>query len=296
MQEVNSEPQPTHEGGSGATLRVLRAGTWLRRSSPLRRLEPLWARLQPAWDAAVGRATRNRGIVVGVNGDPLRLTPSYATYHASRVWEPEVHAAMTRTIGTGMSVLDVGAHVGLFTLAAARRVGPTGRVFAFEPSPATLVSLRRHITLNGFDDRVEVVPAAVGDIEGETPFYVYGETMSASVARASLDELSPGREAMPASEITVPVVTLDGLCTERGVRPDRVKIDVEGAELRVLRGAVELLHSHAEVICEIHPAQLEAAGGSEEELIAFVAQHGRTLVTVDDRRPDGIHHALLVRC
>jgi FkbM family methyltransferase len=232
--------------------------------------------------------------VVSVNGDPLRLTPSYAAYHATRGWEPELHAAVAPTIASGMAVLDVGAHVGLFTLTAALRVGPTGRVVAFEPSPQTLVSLRRHISLNGFDDRVEVVPAAVGDAEGEIPFFVHAETQSASIARASLAELRPGDGAMAATEIRVPVVTLDGFCAQHGVGPDRVKIDVEGAELRVLRGALELLHASADFVCEIHPAQLEAAGDSEEELIAFVEAQGRTLVKIDERE-DGIYHALLVR-
>jgi FkbM family methyltransferase len=242
----------------------------------------------------LGWATRNRGIVVDLNGDSLRLTPSYATYHATRGFEPEVHASLTRTIGSGMSVLDVGAHVGLFTLAAALRVGPTGRVVAFEPSPATLASLHRHIALNGFGDRVEVVPAVVGEVEGETAFFVSGETMSASVSRVSLDELSPGHRATRGTEIRVPAVTLDSFCAQRGIRPDRVKIDVEGAELRVLRGAVELLRGSADVVCEIHPAQLEAAGDSEEELIAFVNGHGRTLATIDERS-DGIYHAQLLR-
>lgn len=240
----------------------------------------------------MGWATRNRGIVVELNGDSLRLTPAYATYHATRGFEPEVHEAVTRKIGSGMSVLDVGAHVGLFTLAAALRVGPTGRVVAFEPSPATLANLHRHVALNGFGDRVEVVPAVVGEVEGETSFFIHGETMSASIARASVDELSPGQRAMPATEIHVPVVTLDGFCARRGIRPDHVKIDVEGGELQVLRGAEELLLSTADVVCEIHPAQLEAAGDSEEALIAFVTGHGRRLVTIDERS-DGIYHAHL---
>lgn len=277
---------------------LLRGGTWLRRSSPLRRLEPLWARLEPHWDAALDRASRRRGIAVTVNGDNLRLTPSYATYHTSRGWEPELHAELTRALEPGACVLDVGAHVGLFTLAAALRVGPTGRVIAFEAAPATAATLRRHVALNGFEDRVEIVSAAVGDVEGEIPFFVGGETMSASVTRASLDELRPQHAGAPdvtIREIRVPALTLDGFCARRTLQPDRVKIDVEGAELRVLRGAVELLRGPADIVCEIHPAQLEAAGDSEAELVALIEAHGRRLVKIDER-VDGIYHARLDRC
>lgn len=276
---------------------LLRGGTWLRRSSPLRRLEPLWTRLEPRWEAALDRASRRRGIAVTVNGDHLRLTPAYATYHATRGWEPELHAALTRTLEPGACVLDVGAHVGLFTLAAALRIGPTGRVIAFEAAPATVATLRRHVDMNGFGERVEVVSAAVGDVEGEIPFYVGDETMSASITRASLDELRPQRDDAPAfeiQEIRVPALTLDGFCHRRGVRATCVKIDVEGAELRVLRGAEAILRSSAEVFCEVHPAQLEAAGGSEDEFVALAARLGRAVLKIDER-DDGIYHARLAR-
>lgn len=278
------------------TLVFLRAGTWVRRSSPLRHLEPFWARVQPWWDSGLGKATRDRGIVVSVNGDAVRLVPAYAAYHASREYEPEVHAVLASKITPGMCVFDVGAHVGLFTLAAAFRVGENGHVVAFEPSPPTLASLHLHISLNGFDDIVEVVPAAVGKEEGETAFFLSGETMSASVTRASVDELRPGHEAsaVDVREIRVPVVTLDGFAAQRRIRPDVVKIDVEGAELQVLRGAPEILDSDAEVICEIHPAQLKALGDSEDELIEWVSQRGRALTRIDERS-DGIYHALLTK-
>lgn len=276
---------------------LLRAGTWIRRSSPLRRLEPLWARVEPRWNAALDRASRSRGIGVTVNGDRLRLTPSYAAYHASRGFEPEMHAALAQTLEPGDCVLDVGAHVGLFTLAAALRVGPTGRVICFEASPATVATLRRHVAMNGFGDRVAVVSAAAADVEGELTFFVGGETMSASLTRASVEELRPGHEDAPTfeiREIRVPAVTLDGYCARERVEPTHVKIDVEGAELRVLRGAEGILRGTADVVCEVHPAQLEAAGGSEEELAAFVAHTGRALVTIDERE-DGIYHARLAR-
>lgn len=233
-------------------------------------------------------------MVVDVNGDQLRLTPSYAGYHATRGFEPDVHAVLTTRIGAGMSVLDVGAHVGLFSLAAGIRVGSTGRVIAFEPTPATLAILRRHITLNALDDRVEVVPAVVGEEDGETTFFVHEDSMSASISRASVEELRPGEERVTATQIRVPVVTLDGICAAAGLEPNIVKIDVEGAELRVLCGATNVLRSDARILCEIHPAQLHAAGDSEEELLAFLGTHGRAVAKIDERR-DGIYHALLVR-
>ena len=241
--------------------------------------------------------SRNRGIEVTVNGDRLRLTPAYATYHASRGWEPELHDALTQALEPGACVLDVGAHVGLFTLGAALRVGPEGRVIAFEAAPATVATLRRHVALNELDDRVEIVSAAVGDVDGETSFFVGGESMSASVTRAALEELRPRNDdsaALDVREIRVRALTLDAFCAAQGITPTAVKIDVEGAELRVLRGAEWILRGPADVVCEIHPAQLAAAGDSEEELVAFAHRVGRRLVTIDER-VDGIYHARLAR-
>src|SRR5206468_8336208 len=129
----------------------------------------------------------------------------------------------------GMTVLDVGAHVGFFALGAALRAGPEGRVFAFEPAPDTISLLERHVALNGWQDRVEVVRAVASDTEGTATFYVHGDTMSAALARENVEMLNPQELEAPAVEIEVPSVTLDGFCRSRGLRPDRLKIDVEGA-------------------------------------------------------------------
>ena len=126
-----------------------------------------------------------------------------------------------------MTVWDIGANVGLYTLPCARAVGPDGRVYAFEPIPRNVHFLRRHITLNRLGN-VEVCEVAVSDGSG-------------TLAMAEGD--SPSEfHADPCGTWTVRATTLDDwLADRRTAPPDAVKIDVEGSDDAVLRGGARTL-------------------------------------------------------
>jgi len=127
----------------------------------------------------------------------------------------------------GTVVFDVGAQAGFYTLLASVLVGAQGRVFAFEPVPSNLAYLRRHMELNGVSN-VSVIDAAVTDRPGWTQFEL-GPS-------ASMGHLSPH------GAIRVRTVCLDDLVRSKEIPvPGHVKIDVEGSELLVLRGAQSLL-------------------------------------------------------
>jgi FkbM family methyltransferase len=99
------------------------------------------------------------------------------------VYEPSFYQAFVGRIKEGMTVFDIGAHIGLFTLGAAKRVGKRGRVYAFESSQETAEILDHHVRLNGWQNRVEVVRAVVSDVDGVGPFYAHGLSMAASLGR-----------------------------------------------------------------------------------------------------------------
>jgi FkbM family methyltransferase len=131
-------------------------------------------------------------------------------------------APFVARLASGMTVWDIGANVGLYTLPSARAVGPSGHVVAFEPMPRNLGFLRRHLTLNGLDD-VLVCDVAVSDATG-------------ALRMAEGD--SPSEfHADGGGSIEVKAVTLDDWLAESGAPPpDLVKIDVEGSDDAVLRG------------------------------------------------------------
>lgn len=122
----------------------------------------------------------------------------------------------------GMTVWDVGANVGLYTLPSARAVGPTGRVYAFEPMPRNLGLLRRHLAINRLSN-VEIYGVGVGDTGG--------------ILRMAEGDSPSEFHADPAGRWQVPAVTVDDwLAASGSPSPDVVKIDVEGSEGAVLRG------------------------------------------------------------
>jgi len=133
-----------------------------------------------------------------------------------------------------MVCLDIGAHLGFYSLLASRKVGATGKVVAFEPAYREYTLLRRHLRLNRCTN-MRAERLAVGSHEGEaTLFIVQGET--------GLNSLRPPAVAEPVQPVTVPVITLDQYVEQTNLSLiDLVKIDVEGAELDVLKGSVEIL-------------------------------------------------------
>ena len=165
-------------------------------------------------------------------------------------------AIFTSLIEKGATLFDVGAHVGYYTLVASRLVGATGHVVAFEPNPRNLRYLRRHITLNDCAN-VRIIAAAVADVAG----------------RATFQEGTPDAEGSLAADGTLDVetVTLDATAygTPGLAPPSVLKIDVEGAEQRVLLGAERLL-------AEAKPDILLSTHGRENYVGSQVilARHG----------------------
>jgi FkbM family methyltransferase len=275
---------------------IHRLGSKIRHSSLLRRQTWLWQRVEPLWQSAFARASQRSGFETRINGDVFRLDYSLGSRYDRedrRSYEPVFYNAFAREIRPGMNVADVGAHFGFFTLAAALRVGREGRIFSFEPSAQTASTLRQNILLNQWQDRVEVVESVVSDAEGFVSFYTYGTSMAASLSRQNVEVLNPERPPT-ATEIRVPSATLDRFCKLRSVSLDLLKIDVEGAELLVLRGARQLLvTSRPRILCEIHPLQMQHCGCSKAELEAFLQEVGYQLEPLDAPNPAGIFHALL---
>jgi FkbM family methyltransferase len=164
--------------------------------------------------------------------------------------EPSVQEALRRSVLPGCVVVDVGASFGFFTLLAARLVGPTGHVHAFEPCAEDAAALRRNLALNDLGERVTVHDAAVSDRAGSAPFVVVRERGWSHLAQR-------GRHPEAVATREVAVETLDGLL-DALTRVDLVKIDVEGSEAHVLDGARELLRVRAPVVvCELHETNAE---------------------------------------
>src|SRR6185295_18154596 len=132
--------------------------------------------------------------------------------------------------------------------ALARWTAPGGRVFAFEPNPATRVVLTTHVALNGAGDRIEIVPDAISDRPGRATFF--------ATDLEGFSRLHAQNPHMPeGARIDVAVTTIDPFCDERKIAPDWILMDVEGLETAALEGArrtIERGRGRLRVIVELH--------------------------------------------
>ena len=162
-------PERRTPPGPGVVQRAARlaAGLLGRNSAIVRRLRPWYERLLDA-------VTRGHGFVRVVNdAEAFYVNPRMRHLFPS-VYEPDTFALLRQGVREGAVCLNVGAHVGIYTLALARWAGAAGRVIAFEPNPPTADVLADHVRRNRLADRVTVVREAVGSVSAEQPFYATG--------------------------------------------------------------------------------------------------------------------------
>jgi len=179
----------------------------------------------------------------------------------------------------GMTVVDAGANVGFYTVLFSRAVGTSGAVHAFEPDPFCASILRDRLRRLVPDENVLVEEAALGDTEGEAVLYCSHRDRAES-------RLHPFASAMPVEPVRVRTTTLDAYCRARGIgRIDAVKIDVEGAEVAVLRGMAEIMASRppAWIFIEFSPEQLAGEGSTAEEFWSLLAEGGYNVRALRER-------------
>ena len=191
----------------------------------------------------------------------MRIAPEFR--QITEVYEPDVWAHVMSAVAPGNVVVDVGAYVGLYTIAFAQRTGPTGRVYSFEPDPRNCAVMRKHIALNNVSERVEVHQLAVGDKDGFVPFTAGRDSQSVIGANSSSPE-------------TVRMATLDTILPSE--RIDVLKVDVEGFEEKVLQGAEVLLSDNKRkprvIFIEAHPYNWHLCGSTSDSLVNRLTKSG----------------------
>lgn len=240
--------------GTGEAFRnqswVERAASALR--GPLAR-SPLKAPLKRAYEALLDRLPGDRLVCRFPLGESVRLAAAFRQV----TWNAEEYRAFKREVAAGGVVLDVGANLGAYTLLFGQWVGAEGRVFAFEPAPEARRGLERHVTLNGLRDRIVVRPEAMAAAPGVARFRAAGPQGDNRII-----EVDHGG-------IDVATTSIDAFCRERNLRPDFIKVDVEGAELDVLKGARDTIAAADPALglyIEMHPHLWAAFGTSRAEI------------------------------
>jgi FkbM family methyltransferase len=175
-----------------------------------------------------------------------------------------------RFLEPGMTVLDIGAHHGFYSLLAAGKVGSAGRVIAFEPSPREREKLLRNIALNGYTN-IQVEDCALADAAGQQELVIVGGI------NTGCNSLRPPNVKEPTSAVAVRVETLDAYLAQHRLPPvDFIKLDAEGAELAILKGARRLLESRPRPViqCELEEVRTRPWGYHPGEIVSLLDTMG----------------------
>lgn len=222
-------------------------------------------RLKRVYYSALMLQSGGRGLPCRLpHGEIVRALPK----HRHMSWNPDEYEAFREAVEPGTTALDIGANVGAYSLLLGQWAGASGHVFAFEPAPDIFSGLSRHIQMNGLTGVVTPVAAAVGDRVGRATLVVAGTHGESRLA-------SGGEDA--AATVQVPLTTVDAFCAERALTPRFMKVDVEGFELAVLRGARETIRragASLALFVEMHPSVWPGLGTSRAEILEELdAQH-----------------------
>jgi len=233
--------------------------------------------------APVRRFLRERRVLtlsVGP-GAGLRFSPGPSTErYGSGSNELPVQEALASLLFPGAVLYDVGANVGFLTMIGARLVGATGLVYAFEPVRTNTAVLRRNLRLNGFHN-VVVIEKAVSSVPGREQLILALDSGGAAISVAE-------RPPDAAGVMEVEVTSIDEMIRGGGARPPTVvKIDVEGAEIQVLRGMEKTLELHRPaVVYEIDGPDEKHVDAKADLCRAFLEARGYRVSRLPDSYPD----------
>jgi FkbM family methyltransferase len=190
-----------------------------------------------------------------------------------REWESDTWALLDRHLPRGGTLVDIGAHIGYFSLKGANKVGPEGRIIAIEPHPITSTFLRENVALNAAN-QVSIHQIACSDREGVLDFFS-GASRNIGTASLSSENSVLYSRAVP-HKYRVKSRPLDDVIAEVAPkRVDVIKADVEGAEMLVLRGAVRTIqHYKPAFVLEMRDDLLRNLGSSVSELRRFLGDLG----------------------
>ncbi len=205
--------------------------------------------------------TFGHGLNKTINGINIKLPAKYIRYFPSD-YEKDNFDFLRSCCGAGATILDIGAHIGLFSAIAAKIAGEHGKIFAFEPTPVTVPVLHQTIRINELGNMVNPINQAMGGEVGKTIFFVSDNEADNSNSLVSY------KQDRNLKGVEVDVNTIDNFVMSKKLsKVNFIKIDAEGAEYDVLRGGVEVFKKYKPYcILAIHPEPIEKKGDKLEDI------------------------------
>lgn len=212
-------------------------------------------------------------VIYSVKGYKYKVYPE-TNFHLY-MYGPEKNLSIVPLISRfakpGSAVIDVGAHSGYFTLCLSEAVGAGGKVYALEASPVIYAELQETVESNGLAN-IELINKAVSDKDGHINFFMAPDWKS------EISSMRPGE----GESIVIEAVALDNVVSDM-LTVSFVKIDVEGAEMKVLEGMTEIIQrDHPTMVIEVSDPWLKELGSSSAEVFDFLGLHGYKIYAVGE--------------
>jgi len=222
---------------------------------------------------------RNQVVLCELHGHKMLIPPDSISVYTWKPFEPDVTEAFVRQLHSGDVVVDVGAHIGYYTLLAAQAVGQEGRVFAFEPDPTNYDLLQKNVKLNGYKN-VIALNTAVSDSSKHTALFLGPTSSENSLIRDNTKK---------AKSMVVETTSLDDFFKSfpEKIKIALIKIDVEGSEMLVLAGMSQIMSDNTRlaIISEYVPKFLSRSATNPQDYIKKLRENGfcvKMISSLDD--------------
>ena len=194
------------------------------------------------------------------------------------MYQQDVLLTLRNLVHPGDCIVDVGGHHGLMAVVAAKAAGPQGLVVSFEPNPTARRIFLENCKLNGVPN-IRLEPLALSDGNGHAKFYIQKGAVSWNSSFFDNFASQHGRDEI--EQIEVNMTTLDAYATDQALTPAFIKIDAEGSEFLILRGAMKTIQKHNPFISmEFNPESARTANTSVEEMQKVLENAGYRLVVL----------------
>lgn len=201
-----------------------------------------------------------KGLPRKINGMTIRFRAGWFRYFESD-YEKENCAFLQRMLKPGMDIIDIGAHIGFFSVVFSQLTKKSGRIVCIEPTPGTFQYLLQTLKINHCEN-VTPVQAAVSDQLGNATFFI-SEEYEGNNSNSLVDK----NPLLDMKGYEVRLETIDNIVKTYSLKPSFIKIDVEGAELDALRGGLSTFAEYkSSLILGLHPAAIKRKGDSLEAI------------------------------
>ncbi|MFZ1330298.1 MAG: FkbM family methyltransferase [Chitinophagaceae bacterium] len=202
----------------------------------------------------IDKVTIRKGVKINIHDIGIRVPGRYLRYFESD-YEKENFTFLKENIKPGMTCVDIGGHIGIYAVFMAKM--KVGKVFCFEPTPASFTILKKTVSLNHCENIIHIYQAAIAENTGKSYFYINkyqreGKDTTRIAEGNSLVYFDSGENILK-EKFEVPTFSLDDFARQHNLKIDFIKIDAEGAELDILKGAQKtILKDRPAGILSIH--------------------------------------------